>query len=163
MKTFLLWSMCCPMRVSFQVESAALVSTRIWQGFPFIFILASSWLFKGLLVIVYWRIPQNPWTLGGVVLGLPFESRYGTFKLMMKNLHKVFEDNSFPSVPDDYNWDTNFWANVLIMDSWGCNAGGPGIILSLWPWSSYSCEANSMDDFCSGSCSRVLSKCSAIH
>ena len=36
------------MRVGFKVESVALVSTRIWQGFPLILILVHRWLFKGI-------------------------------------------------------------------------------------------------------------------
>lgn len=37
-----------PEQVGFKVEGVALISTRIWQGFPLIFILVSSWLFKGI-------------------------------------------------------------------------------------------------------------------
>lgn len=44
-------------RVGCKVGSVTPVSTRIWQGFPFISILISPWLFKGM---TGGNLPENP-------------------------------------------------------------------------------------------------------
>ena len=85
------------------------------------------------------------------------------FELIWKNLYWALEDNLFSSVPLDYNRDIDFWASVLIMDPLGrCSVRGPGIILSLWPWSYCSCTVSSSTNFCLWSCFKVLPKCSAV-
>ena len=35
-------------------------------------------------------------------------------------------------------------------------------MLGLWPWSFCSCKANNLENFCLWSCSKVVSKCSAM-
>lgn len=51
---FIPQGICCLMRVGFEVESSALVSTGIWQGFLLILSLVSLWLFKGS------SLPETP-------------------------------------------------------------------------------------------------------
>lgn len=77
------------MRVGFEVESVAPVSTRIWQSFSLILIVVSPCVFKG---ITGNSLPENPpefhqlWE--GPMWVPPSEVDIRTFK---KNLYRVVE------------------------------------------------------------------------
>lgn len=47
---------------------------------------------------------MSPISLGrGPYGGLPLKVDMGAYELVLKNLHRAFEDSLFSSVPDDYN------------------------------------------------------------
>ena len=99
--------------------------------------------FRGLQISAYQRIP---WNTEQIDMGA----------LELKNLHKTFEDNLFPSVPVDYFQDIGPWASVLWVDP------QEGIILALWSWGCCNCKTNNLENFCLWSYSKVVSKCSAV-
>lgn len=57
-------------------------------------------------------MPQSPVNCGRAHMGESLGVDMEAFELMLKSLHKAFEDNLFTSVPIYYNWDTDTLASV---------------------------------------------------
>ena len=116
-------------------------------NFTFSFSLASKWNNEA----IYQKIPQRLISSGRNPLGdPPLKAEMEMFELMLKNLHRPFEDNFFSRVPVDYKWDINFWTRLLMMDClegvteealvllWGAGleaAVAARLIGRLWFWS----------------------------
>ena len=152
-----------PMRVEFKVERVVLVSARIWWGFQLILILVSLWLFKG---ITGSSLPENPsescqlWE--GSIWGPSLWGRDGSGRVDIERFALNLWRQSFFQC-----------SSLLQMTHWSLgqcfddgsvgeyNGGAPGVLLGFWSWSCCSCKAYSLVT-CLWSCSKVLSKCSAV-
>ena len=137
----------------FKIQTVALISTRIWQGFLLILILVSPWLFKGIIGSSLLENPSESCQLWeGLIWGLSFEVGYGGIRVGVKEFDKIFEDKLFSSVPVNCKWD-RFPGQCFDDGPLGkCNEGGTGV-LAFWPWSLCSCKATNLVDFGLGSCS----------
>lgn len=112
----------------------------IINNFTLSFSLASKWNNAA----IYQKISQRLISSGRNPLGdPPLKEEMEMFELMLKNLHRPFEDNFFSRVPVDYKWDINFWIRLLMMDCLeGVTEEALVLFWGIWPWSCCSCKAN---------------------
>lgn len=115
-----------PKWVGFIVESVALVSTRMWQGFPLILILLSHWLCKG---ITDSTSQENPWESHQ-----HFRGRYGGLWAAVKGFNRASECITiFSPVCQLGAMDTQISEPCFDDGHRGCKRG-PGV-LGFWLWS----------------------------